>query len=122
MLLISISRYYEQPNQIGPQIGFNNQAPRNPRLINNMLCILMIAMYLFAIVVLTHRNLFSTNKHFELHILTLAIGWGLIFPILVYCFSPRVRHFYVRMFWDEAPDWVQQFNPNHVVEIQLNRY
>ena len=121
MLVISISRYHEQPNQIGPQIGFNNQA-RNPRLINNMLCILIIAMYLSANVVLTFRKLFLTKKHFELHILALAIGWGLIFPSLVYCFSPRVRHFYVRIFWDEAPDWVQQFNPNRVVEIHVNHY
>ena len=76
---------------------------------------LMITICLFVIFVMINKNIISAN-------LIISISWGLIFPSLFYCFNPRVRNFYVRMFWDEAPDWLQQFNPNRVVEIQLNRY
>ena len=118
MLIISISRYHEQPNQIGPQIGFNNQA-RNPRLINNKLCMLIIAISL--IVVVFHlKGPKGLGK--GLGIFTVSISWGLIFPSLFYCFNPKVRQFYIRMFWGEAPDWMQQLNPNGVVDIQLHRY
>ena len=72
--------------------------------------------------VMINKNSLYKKGYFELVALIISISWGLIFPSLFYCFNPRVRNFYVRMFWDEAPDWLQQFNPNHVVEIQLNRY
>ena len=75
----------------------------------------MITICLFVIFAMIYKNIISVN-------LIISISWGLIFPSLFYCFNPRVRNFYVGMFWDEAPDWLQQFNPNHVVEIQLNRY
>ena len=55
-------------------------------------------------------------------IIVVVISSGLFFPCLFYYFNPKVRHFYVRMFWEEAPDCLQQCNPNRVVEIQVNRY
>ena len=97
---------------------FNNQA-HNPRLINIKLCMLIIAIFL--IVIFAINNVLYKGR-WGLGLVIILMSWGLIFPSLFYCFNPRVRHFYVRMFWDEAPDWLQQFNPNHVVEIQLNRY
>ena len=72
--------------------------------------------------VMINKNSLYKKGCIELVALIISISWGLIFPSLFYCFNPRVQNFYVRMFWDEAPDWLQQFNPNHVVEIQLNRY
>ena len=80
---------------------------------------LIITILLFVIIAMINKEILLNGR---LGIFIFPIIWGLIFPSLFYCFNPRVRQFYVRMFWDEAPDWLQQFNPNHVVEIQLNRY
>ena len=117
-MVITVSRYHEKANQIGPNIVFNNQA-YNPRLINNKICVLVIVSTLSSII-FAQINL--SYGHWKLGVVIIMISWGLLFPILFYCFNPKVRNFYLRMFWDEAPDWLQQFNPNRVVEIQLNHY
>ena len=115
LLLFLISRCHEKPNHIVPNIVFNNQA-HNPRLINIKLCISIIAIFLFITInIALNDRLYGIRG---LWIVFSEISLGLIFPILFHCFNPRVRIFYVRMFWDEAPDWLQKFNPNHVVEIQ----
>ena len=118
MLIISASRYLEKAIPIGPNIVFNNQA-YNPRLINNTICVLMAAIFLISTF---FAQIYLFYGHWKLGLFIVIIGWGLLFPILFYCFNPKVRNFYLRMFWDEAPDWLQQFNPNRVVEIQLNHY
>ena len=118
-MVITVSRYHEKAIQIGPNIVFNNQA-YNPRLINNkILCVLVIVLMLSSII-FAQINL--SYGHWKLGLFIVTISWGLLFPTLFYCFNPKVRNFYLRMFWDEAPDWLQQFNPNRVVEIQLNHY
>ena len=118
MFVITVSRYHKKAIQIGPNIVFNNQA-YNPRLINNTICVLMAAIFLISIFC-AQISLF--HGHWKLGLFIVTISWGLLFPTLFYCFNPKVRNFYLRMFWDEAPDWLQQFNPNRVVEIQLNHY
>ena len=118
MFVITVSRYHEKAIQIGPNIVFNNQA-YNPRLINNKICVLVIVLMLSSII-FAQINL--SNGHWKLGVVIIMISWGLLFPTLFYCLNPRVPHFYLRMLWDEAPDWLQQFNPNRVVNIQLNHY
>ena len=81
---------------------------------------LIIVTALIFTVVLVNKIFFK--GHFELGTFIISISWGVIFPSLFYFFNPKIRHFYVRIFWDEAPDWVQKFNSNRVVEIQLNHY
>ena len=111
--LFLISRCHEKPNHIVPNIVFNNQA-HNPILINIKLCMLVIVS--FVIIIITLNNGFGGNR--EIWLVITKINLVLIFPSLFYCFNPRVQIFYARMFWDEAPDWLQKFNPNHMVEIQ----
>ena len=117
-MIITVSRYHEKAIQIGPNIVFNNQA-YNPRLINNTICVLMTAIFFTSTF---FAQIYLLNGNWKLGLFIVTIGWGLLFPSLFYCFNPKVRNFYLRMFWDEAPDWLQQFNPNRVVEIQLNHY
>ena len=44
---------------------------------------------------------------------------GIIIPTLVYIFNPNIRIFYARIFWEVAPNWFQQFNPDRVIEINI---
>ena len=47
------------------------------------------------------------------------VFWGIIIPTFLYIFNPNSRDFYVRIFWEVAPNWCQQFNPNRVIEVNI---
>ena len=47
------------------------------------------------------------------------VFWGIIIPTFLYIFNPNSRDFYARIFWEVAPNWFQQFNPNHVIEVNI---
>ena len=54
-----------------------------------------------------------TNVYFRLIFNSIPIiNGGLITPISFYFLIPNLRHFYVQMFWENAPQSLQRFNPS----------
>ena len=47
------------------------------------------------------------------------VFWGIIIPTFLYIFNPNSRDFYARIFWEVAPNWFKQFNPNRVIEVNI---
>lgn len=43
---------------------------------------------------------------------------GVIIPILFFIKNSDARRFYVREFWDVAPEWLQRCNPDRIVELE----
>ena len=54
-----------------------------------------------------------SNVYFHLIFNSIPIiNGGLITPISFYFLIPNLRHFYVQMFWENAPQSLQRFNPS----------
>ena len=54
-----------------------------------------------------------SNVYFRLIFNSIPIiNGGLITPVLFYFLNPNMRHFYVQMFWENAPQSLQRFNPS----------
>ena len=108
---------------IQPQEGqgeFNNQQ-RNPNLINQHS---ILGIY-FSIVVIIFTSLYfpfdewmGTDWFFSKRLPSFILI-GVISPTFFYILNPQLRRFYVRLFWEKAPGFFQQFNPDRVVEIVI---
>jgi hypothetical protein len=44
---------------------------------------------------------------------------GILVPILFYVGNSEARQYFNRQFWEKAPDWAHQFNPDRVIEINI---
>ena len=54
-----------------------------------------------------------SNVYFRLIFNSIPIiNGGLITPVSFYFLNPNLRHFYVQMFWENAPQSLQRFNPS----------
>ena len=47
----------------------------------------------------------------------LPIIVAICIPLLFFYFNGKLRQFYLRQFWENAPNFLQCFNPDHVNEI-----
>ena len=91
--------------------NINNQR-YNPSLLNHWE-ILIVAIYLnilfFFIVITGKLNvLFSAS---------LALFNAICIPSFVFYFNGKLRQFYQRQFWENAPNCLQCFNPDRIIEI-----
>ena len=44
---------------------------------------------------------------------------GICMPSFFYYFNGKLRQFYLRQFWENAPNFLQPFNPDHIIEIDI---
>ena len=44
---------------------------------------------------------------------------GICLPTILYLFNSKLRQFYRRQFWENAPNFLQSFNPNRIIEINI---
>ena len=51
---------------------------------------------------------------------TFQLGLIVIVPSVFFCFNKNARTHVKNEFWENAPDWLFQFNPDRVEEIELN--
>ena len=85
----------------------------NPSLLNHR-DILIIVMYMNIKLLFLRFLLFSTYGMlvgFLEHIIN-----GMYFPSLFYCFNSKLRQFYLRKFWGNAPSCLQFLNPDRIIE------
>ena len=102
---------------------YNNQV-YNPNIVNDyQLKIISICLVVQPIVnLLALFNVFNfsdENDYFLAYNSFRLTFMGIIIPTLVYIFNPNIRIFYARIFWEVAPNWFQQFNPNRVIEVNI---
>ena len=108
----------------GYNIGSYNNQVYNPNVVNDyQLKIIAICLVVQPIVnLLALFNVFNfsdENDFFLAYNLFRLTFMGIIIPTLVYIFNPHIRIFYVRIFWEVAPNWFQQFNPDRVIEVNI---
>jgi hypothetical protein len=44
---------------------------------------------------------------------------ALVMPLVIYLSSEDMRHYFKREFWDNAPEFLQMYNPDRVIEINI---
>ena len=120
LTIFSIIFGYKRTLIIQPQAEFNTQK-RNPNLINQH----SILVIYFSLVVIIFTSLYfpfdewmGTDWFFSKRLPSFILI-GVISPTFFYILNPQLRRFYVRLFWEKAPDFFQQFNPDRVIEIVI---
>ena len=98
-------------HRIQPANNINNQR-YNPSLINHWE-ILFVALY-FNIILLLFIFVSQINVLFTLFI---GLVNAIFVPSFFFYFNSKLRQFYQRKFWENAPTYLQRFNPDHVIEI-----
>ena len=104
---------FPEDHQNQPTNNINTQR-YNPSLLNHR-DILIIVMYINIKLLFLRFFLFSTYG--MLVGFLLGIINGIYFPSLFYCFNSKLRQFYLRQFWENAPNFLQFFNPDRVTEM-----
>ena len=98
-------------HRIQPANNINNQR-YNPSLINHRE-ILIVAIYfntvLLFILFISYLNIIFTGF--------IALVNAICFPSFFFYFNGKLRQFYQRKFWENAPTYLQPFNPDHIIEI-----
>ena len=105
---------FPDDHQIQPANNINNQR-YNPSLLNHRE-ILIVVIYLNIIFLLTFFVL-PTNE-ISVAFLLLILN-GISFPSFLYYFNVKLRQFYLRQFWENAPNFLQPFNPDRIIEINI---
>ena len=95
-----------------PTNNINNQR-YNPSLINNWE-IIIIAIVANVIMVTVLLILFVG---FFGNVAVLPIIAAINIAAMFFYFNGKLRKFYVRQFWDNAPNFLQYFNPDRIIEI-----
>ena len=90
-----------------PTNNINNRR-YNPLLLN----------HLETLVVVAYTNLVFLLTIFVPYLPVVMIN-GICFPTFFYCFNAKLRQFYLRQFWENAPSFLQPFNPNCIIEINI---
>ena len=98
-------------HRIQPANNINNQR-YNPSLINHWE-FLIVAIY-FNIVLLFFIFVSQFNIIF---VWFLTLVDGIFLPSFLFYFNGKLRQFYQRKFWENAPSYLQRFNPDYVIEI-----
>ena len=99
-----------QDHRIQPANNINNQR-YNPSLINHWE-ILIVAMY-FNLILL----FFIFMSQFNMILTWFIVLVNSIFvPSFFFYFNGKLRQFYQRKFWENAPTYLQRFNPDHIIE------
>ena len=63
-------------------------------------------------------NLFvNLNSAPEILTVFLPLSNAICVLLLIFYFNSKLRLFYLRSFWENAPNYLQRFNPDRVIEI-----
>ena len=92
----------------------NNNQRYNPSLLNYwgiLIVVIYLNIFLFAIFV-------APTNEISVACLLLIIN-GICLPSFFYYFNGKLRQFYLRQFWENAPNFLQPFNPDHIIEIDI---
>ena len=105
-------------HQNEPTNNINNQR-YNPSLINNweIIIIAIVANVIMVTVLLILFVGFFGNVAVGIAIVFLPIIAAISIAAMFFYFNGKLRKFYVRQFWDNAPNFLQYFNPDRIIEI-----
>ena len=108
---------FPDSHQNPPANNVNNQR-YNPLLLNHwetlIFAITLNITFLFAVFVFP-----LYDSLLEPLSLTVIIYNGICLPTILYLFNSKLRQFYLREFWENAPNFLQSFNPNRIIEINI---
>ena len=113
----STMQIFPESHQNQPANNFNNQR-YNPSLLNHWTTLIfattlnitfLLAVYVFPIYDISQESLS----------LIVIICNGIFLPTILYLFNSKLRQFYLRQFWENAPNFLQPFNPNRIIEINI---
>ena len=108
---------FPESNQNQPANNVNNQR-YNPLLLNHwetlifaitLNIIFMLAVFVFPLYDISLESIS----------LMVIIYDGIFLPTILYLFNSKLRQFYLRQFWESAPNFLQPFNPNRIIEINI---
>ena len=102
-------------HQNEPINNVNNQR-YNPSLINHRE-FLTIAIFANLAFLLPIMVTFLDYAPIEIAIVFLPIIGAIIIPSMFFYFNGKLRQFYLRQFWENAPNFLQTLNPDRVFEI-----
>ena len=105
-------------HQNEPTNNINNQR-YNPSLINNweIIIIAIVANVIMITALLILFVGFFGNVAVGIAIVFLPIIAAISIAAMFFYFNGKLRKFYVRQFWDNAPNFLQYFNPDRIIEI-----
>ena len=105
-------------HQNEPTNNINNQR-YNPSLINNweIIIIAIVANVIMVTVLLILFVGFFGNVAVGIAIVFLPIIAAISIVAMFFYFNGKLSKFYVRQFWDNAPNFLQYFNPDRIIEI-----
>ena len=113
----STMQIFPEGHQNQPANNINNQR-YNPLLINHwetlLFAISVNFTFLLAVFVFPLYNI-----SLECLSLIVIIYNGICLPTILYLFNSKLRQFYHRQFWENAPNFLQSFNPNRIIEINI---
>ena len=113
----STMQIFPEGHQNQPANNINNQR-YNPLLINHwetlLFAISVNFTFLLAVFVFPLYNI-----SLECLSLIVIIYNGICLPTILYLFNSKLRQFYLREFWENAPNFLQPFNPNRIIEINI---
>ena len=113
LTIFSIIFGYKRTLIIQPRRGEFNTQKRNPNLINQHS---ILVIYFSLTLYFPFDEWLGTDWFFSKRLPSLILI-GVISPTFFYVLNPQLRRFYVRLFWEKAPNFFQQFNPDRVIEI-----
>ena len=101
-------------HQNEPTNNINNQR-YNPSLINHREIIIIAILVNFTFAVGFFVAFFGYAS--EIATVFLPIIVAISIPSMLFYFNGKLRQFYLRQFWENAPNFLQCFNPNRIIEI-----
>ena len=113
----STMQIFPEGHQNQPANNINNQR-YNPSLLNHWTTLIfatilnitfLLAVYVFPIYDISQESLS----------LIVIICNGTFLPTILYLCNSKLRQFYFRQFWENAPNFLQPFNPNRIIEINI---
>ena len=113
----STMQIFPESNQNQPANNVNNQR-YNPLLLNHWETLIFAT-----ILNITFLLFFFVFPLYDISLeplsLTVIIYNGICLPTILYLFNSKLRQFYVREFWENAPNFLQPFNPNRIIGINI---
>ena len=108
---------FPDSHQNPPANNVNNQR-YNPLLLNYwetlIFAIAFNITFLLPVFVYPHYDISLESLS-----LIVIIYFGIGLPTILYLFNSKLRQFYLREFWKNAPNFLQPFNPNRIIEINI---
>ena len=115
-LVISLYKVFQDQSQVEdePNSGKWKSVIHDPNVLTDLQ--LLSALTLFVCTaglpkIITGGAAPDTADQVLLLWLPLRLGMGLIFPLMFLCFNPKIKVHFKKVFWNWAPDSIQDYNP-----------